>query len=266
MAMFKLIFLLWRRADFSHQQLVDYYEKAHSVLGASTVPRSLDYRRNYPLWTEAAKSVPNLTALTSLFPYGAFDVMTELWFHNRQGRQAQLDAVQEPKILRTIVEDEKKFMDRGRQIYLAVDEVSTNAPPESWGTATTKLLRFVRKSPDLSSGLFRLMCERQIGALEFPAPGVLSHRRNYVIYDDPMTFAGPHEGHIPVDKSNCTLDLLEEFWCDDSADVAHLSAQALQRDRDLADPAGIVELTVQEHRSDFGEIMAPVTRLRAYAD
>jgi hypothetical protein len=249
--MFKLIFFLWRRDDFTRGKFVDYYERAHSTFAPSVVPPSVDYRRNYPHWESSA---PDARALAEMFPWGGFDVMTELWFNDRAGRQAQLDAVARPDVMQQVNADEARFMDRSRQIYLAVEEFGLG-DAQSFGTSGAKIVRFVRRAPGMSKARFKTWYESEHAPrIESEVEGVLAHRRNYVLHGDSLTFAGPHEAHTDVDERVCTLDLMEEVWLTASTAVANAV-------RNLCASSGIFGAqaiaAVEEFRSPFGRSMAP---------
>jgi EthD domain len=220
--MFKIIYFLWRRPDMTREEFVRYYEEKHTHNNARIRPASRDYRRNYPVledpWTDAA----GLAAL------GGFDVMAENWYADRAGFAAVLAAITRSPGKELIAEDEARFEIRDRKKVFVAQELGT--PPlvsadyqrraarnEQGGF---KLVRFVAKTRSLDSAQF---CERYEAEV---APRVteafrdnIDYRRNYLLFDDPMSFTGSHDASAPANEQSFSCHLIEEMWYADRAAV-----------------------------------------------
>jgi len=105
----KLIALLARRPDFSHEAFVERYETLHVPLVRRLLPPFADYRRSY---------VGDESSRTRI----GCDVITEAWFDETSAYEAVLNAMADPRIAAAIAEDEAQFIDRDRMITFAVDE------------------------------------------------------------------------------------------------------------------------------------------------
>jgi hypothetical protein len=105
----KLVALLARRSDFSHEAFVERYETVHVPLIRRLLPPFSDYRRSY-VDDEGSRAKIG------------WDVITEAWFEETPAYDAVLKAMVDPAIAGAIAEDEAKFIDRDRMITFAVDE------------------------------------------------------------------------------------------------------------------------------------------------
>jgi uncharacterized protein (TIGR02118 family) len=101
----KLMAFLKAAPGLSREQFVDYYETRHVPLVKGIMPGIIDYRRNY-----LAEAV------------GGFDVVTEVWFEDREVfEHAMRLATSEPGAAR-IAEDEANFLDRSATVVAFPDE------------------------------------------------------------------------------------------------------------------------------------------------
>lgn len=112
--MFKCIALLRRKPDLSRTDFIDYYETRHSVLIRKLLPEILDYRRNY-VEREGAFLFPAASPID-------FDVITELWFADREAYDRFAAKAGEPDIARQIAEDEENLFDRNATRMFTVEE------------------------------------------------------------------------------------------------------------------------------------------------
>ena len=112
--MVKGIALLKRKPGLSVEEFRKHYEGSHALLALKLVPTIRKYARNY--------------VTTIAFPSGAgepeFDCITEQWFDDMEGFQAMRD-IAASEAGRAISEDEKKFLDRTKTVYLLVEEVES---------------------------------------------------------------------------------------------------------------------------------------------
>lgn len=112
--MFKCIAMLKKKSGLSRDEFIEYYENKHSVLIRSLLPGIADYRRNF-VDRNGAFVVPGAPPLD-------FDVITELWFADRETYGAFVAKAQEPDIARQIAEDEENLFDRSATRMFVVDE------------------------------------------------------------------------------------------------------------------------------------------------
>ncbi len=110
----KSIALLRRRADLSPAGFIAYYEQNHAPLIRSLLPGIIEYRRNFPDFTDAFVSA-------GAAPFD-FDVVTELWFADRAAYDAAMAVAADPAVARRIAEDEAHFLDRSATRMFVVDE------------------------------------------------------------------------------------------------------------------------------------------------
>jgi hypothetical protein len=114
-AMVKMVFLLKRRPGMSRADFIQYYESHHVLLGEKYVPNAVRYVRRF------LEPVPGPWSK----PADEFDVMTELWFANKQEADLAMAHLSEPKIHDEIAADEKRLFDRSRsQVYLITEHES----------------------------------------------------------------------------------------------------------------------------------------------
>jgi hypothetical protein len=257
--MFKVIFFLWRRADFTREMFVDYYERTHNFLGTRLVPpRPTDYRRTYPGWSPEFLA----SGRTAVFGLPPFDVMTELWHEDRSGFEGQLQTVTRSPTKELMAEDEGKFMNRDQQILLIAEEHGRPAGAID-RQARTKLLRYARRSPGLAEGEFKARYEREVAPeLARVIPGMVDYRRNYPLYDDPLSYVGGHHNPSKPGDDSRSLDLIEEIWLSASTDARAVDAQLASRTA-LLDATASLVTAAREFRSDYGRAMAPVADARA---
>jgi hypothetical protein len=250
--MFKVVFFLWRRADFSRARFIDYYENSHAGLTKQDgtdellVPEAVDYRRNFPIWR---------TEHHPVFPGPHFDVMTEMWFNGQSEFEDQLKVVTTSPGRERISADEAKFLDRTRQALFIVTECATETSHADG--PLTKLVHFGRRQPQVSRQQFRERYERVAGDFGQQISGLVEHRRNYPLFEHPLSFQGGHHNQSAPDDTAFPLDLVEEFWLRDGADVAGLGATVRTASEGLIDQLRTPIVPVEEFRSPWGRPAAP---------
>jgi uncharacterized protein (TIGR02118 family) len=99
----KVVFVLFRRADLSHEQCLAAWQGEQHVSIVKKVP---GLRR----WVQ--------DHVASLPSEGAADGIGELWFDDAETRKRGM----EPSLMAAAVEDAKRFLDMGRSYALMVDE------------------------------------------------------------------------------------------------------------------------------------------------
>jgi len=109
--MIKSMMLIKRKPGLSREEFIQHYEEMHAPLALKHFPTFKRYVRNYVI------PLPDTEEL-------GFDCITEIWFDNIEGAMAVTEALGDykTKIGRIFLNDEEKFMDRGRRVSFLVDE------------------------------------------------------------------------------------------------------------------------------------------------
>ncbi len=112
--MFKVVFLLKKKAGMTTEAFKAYYEGTHARLGKRVLPTAERYFRRF---------------LTPFPPPGPgeavdsdVDVITEIWFKDRATFEAAMQELQQPTIAAEIAADEEHLFDRSKIRAFTVDE------------------------------------------------------------------------------------------------------------------------------------------------
>jgi len=112
--MVKTIAFLTRKAGLSREAFIDYYETRHVPLILSIAPQICEYRRNFLI--EAGAIVAPCAAPLD------FDVVTEIWYPDREAYAAAMTAFTLPANAERIARDEENVFDRSRTRFFEVEE------------------------------------------------------------------------------------------------------------------------------------------------
>jgi hypothetical protein len=112
--MIKNIAFLKCKPGLSRDAFIEYYETKHAPLILEIAPQIAEYRRNFLIPTGAIV-MPGAAALD-------FDVVTELWYANRQAHSAAMAAFTMPANAERIARDEENLFDRSRTRFFEVEE------------------------------------------------------------------------------------------------------------------------------------------------
>jgi EthD domain len=112
--MVKNIAFLKCKAGLSREAFIDYYESKHVPLILGIAPQIAEYRRNF-LIRDGAIEMPGAAPLD-------FDVVTELWYADRESYRAAMAAFTDPVNAARIARDEENLFDRSRTRFFEVDE------------------------------------------------------------------------------------------------------------------------------------------------
>lgn len=115
--MIKFVAILARREGMSHEDFRAYYEERHVPLIRELNPWMRDYRRSY---VDFATVSGGMTMTTDWKP--DFDVITEIWFDDREAFEKGKTAMTAPEAAERIAQDEARFIDRSRKRMFFVDE------------------------------------------------------------------------------------------------------------------------------------------------
>ena len=107
----KIVALMARKPELTHDEFVDRYESGHVPLILRLLPPFGSYRRNY---------ISDPAVRDAL----GFDVMTEAWFPDAEAHRAVIEAMADPETGDAIARDEEIFMDRSRTVVFAANERS----------------------------------------------------------------------------------------------------------------------------------------------
>ncbi|WP_219895000.1 EthD domain-containing protein [Aquisediminimonas profunda] len=119
--MIKMICHFKRKPGMTLEEMKDRYENGHVPFMLEMCPPVMDYRRNYRI--EDGKFDPFEDGSTAEPDY---DVITEVWFRNREEFEAMAEFVSRPDIAPVIIADEEQFMDRSASRMALVEEVCTD--------------------------------------------------------------------------------------------------------------------------------------------
>ncbi|WP_184477628.1 EthD domain-containing protein [Rhizorhapis suberifaciens] len=124
--MFKVMWLMKRKAGTSMQDLIDYYESTHSVLGAKLFKennfRPVKYMRKYlhPMGD------PMSEGENSRETEPEYDVAMEMWFHSREDFDRLVEFASSEAVADMIIADERRFLDRERRAVFILEEHETH--------------------------------------------------------------------------------------------------------------------------------------------
>jgi uncharacterized protein (TIGR02118 family) len=112
--MIKLMLLVARKEGTSREEFRAYYESTHAPLASGLMAHCKRYVRNFVNEEISCQQT--------------FDVITEFWFDVDGPWQAAQAQLFDAAVMRTLVEDEARFMDRASMRIFTVEECET--PPE----------------------------------------------------------------------------------------------------------------------------------------
>ena len=115
--MYKVIALLKKRDDLSHEAFVTYYESNHAPLILGEFPWIKEYRRNY-VQSEGAVFGSGVNAV-------GCDVVTEILFESEKDYQRMMTAYENASVASRIENDEANFLDRSATRFFAVQTHSS---------------------------------------------------------------------------------------------------------------------------------------------
>jgi EthD domain len=228
----KAFYFLHRRPGMTREQYITYYETVHQPLIMANLPRPLDFRRHFPLWSSSAQ-----TRSADI----RFDSLTAITYKSRQAFVDSYERYSSSSFNPIVVEDETKFIDRGRVSFVPVEEViEVNSEDDLWrpapGSSGGKLLRFVWRPDEIDAVEFRARDRSTTGARAL-LEGCLEVRRNYLMPDDPFA-------HSTEDLAG--IDRLTDYRRCDAVEEYSFAADGDAR-------AGLVRLA----RPDFGRRNGP---------
>ncbi len=111
---FKVLIFLKRRPGMSLESFRDYYEGVHSKLCEKYAGAAVRYVRRY------VQSLPN--GSTGDASEMDFDVVTELWFDDRNSYEAVLQLAARGEMPAEVMADEERLFDRSKIRYATVVE------------------------------------------------------------------------------------------------------------------------------------------------
>jgi uncharacterized protein (TIGR02118 family) len=110
----KTVAFLKRKSGMPRAAFIDYYETRHAPLILELAPQISAYRRNY------------LVEAGAILAQGVeapdFDVVTELYYADREAFAAAMRAFTEPRNAARIASDEENLFDRSKTRFYVVEE------------------------------------------------------------------------------------------------------------------------------------------------
>jgi hypothetical protein len=202
----KGFYFLQRRPGMTREEYITYYETVHRPLIMANLPRPLDFRRHFPLWSPSAQTISAAIR---------FDSLTAITYKSREAFMDAYKRYSSSSFNPIVVEDETKFLDRGRMSFVPVEEViEAHSDDDFWCPAPRspggKLLRFVWRPDEMDALEFRARDRSTAGARAL-LEGCLEVRRNYLLPDDPLAYSTEDLAGIDrlMDYRRC--DAVEEY-------------------------------------------------------
>ncbi len=113
--MYKILIFLKRKPDTSVAEFRHYYETTHAKLALKYSQGVDRYIRRY------IDILPNPE--TGINTEAEFDVITELWFSDKQVYLNTVQYLSSHTMPQDIIDDEHKFLDRGKSKIATVEEL-----------------------------------------------------------------------------------------------------------------------------------------------
>lgn len=134
--MIKIIFLLKRKAELTHEQFREHYEKSHAVMGQKYFGHLfVGYVRNYIGEVRNARSLGS-----QVVPWG-YDCVTEFMLPNEAAVAELYGLFKHPVIGKDFYDDEDRFLDRDAVIAILCREGDVVDTGVGDGAATAALRR-----------------------------------------------------------------------------------------------------------------------------
>lgn len=123
--MIKIIFLLKRKPDITHEQFRAHYEASHVMLAHKYIGHLLiKYVRNYP--TFALLNPSEVPEGTTPAPYDiGYDCITEMYVADQAAVEEMGRIFNDPAINPVLVEDELKFLQRDATVMIMSEQVES---------------------------------------------------------------------------------------------------------------------------------------------
>ena len=119
--MLKLMVLLKRKQGMSMRDFIDYYETNHARIGERVAGGlAVKYSRRYLM------PMHDMIAVETKEP--EFDCAMEMWFESREKYDAMIKRCAEPDMVKLIVDDESKFLDRTKRLFVSIEEHDSDLP------------------------------------------------------------------------------------------------------------------------------------------
>lgn len=114
--MFKVMVMAKKKPGISREEFIERYENGHipltdRLIANGDIPPMLDYKRNYLSAADTEES-----------DSPGFDVITEVWYNNRDEYENNMKSIAGSKLAEQIANDMKSFMDVSTLRYYVVDE------------------------------------------------------------------------------------------------------------------------------------------------
>jgi hypothetical protein len=110
--MLKAVVLLKRKSGMNREAFIEHYEKRHVPLVRRLLPTIGKYVRNYLDDAQRSVSQARQGAAEATSPAPYFDVITEIWFEDRNAYDQFLADLNNPQKSSELQQDEERFLDR----------------------------------------------------------------------------------------------------------------------------------------------------------
>jgi len=121
--MLKVLLFMKKKAGLTDEQFRHHYETSHAPLAEKYLGRYMaEYRRNYRSGGSDAGLPGSASAFEGSAGEAPFDVITEIWFHDRENFEAMWVAARQPEIAAATDADAEHFLEPGSFRAYVVDE------------------------------------------------------------------------------------------------------------------------------------------------
>lgn len=224
--MLKQVDLFCRKPGMSPEDFKTHYETRHAPLLMGLIPRFAEYRRNFVL-PNASFDAAHIEQAP---PPPAFDVITEVWFEDRETLDALIADLKDPAIGDPIARDEENFFDRTCMTIFEMEEhksdpvhLGAHGGPDDG--SMVKMICMLKRRPGMSREAFIDYYETR------HAPLAAKHLRMIARYHRSYMIPGSgfDAGHIAEVAPLPEVDVMTEMWFRNMADYEELG-------RSMADP------------------------------
>jgi hypothetical protein len=251
--MIKQLVFLKARDGLETRDLVDRYETGHAPLVTSLLPYFAGYHRNYVLPGAMLSRDPSRQAA----PKPDFDVVTEIWYEDREKLEALATALEDEAVATAIRNSEATLFDQAGLFecdeFVTPEAMLQPRPAGHAGRPAIKLIGLIRKKAGMSRDAFIRRYE----------DGHCPLALNVLTKDGKPAFAGyrrsfPKADTMPAPRVEPLFDVMVEVWFWNEADFQHFQTHRADATVDaiitedevqLFDRASILMLAVEEHVS-----------------
>lgn len=184
--MFKAMVLLKRKPGLTLQQFIDHYENNHAPLGVQYQKKMVRYIRHF--------LHPSPYPLDGTVVEAEYDVLTELWFEDKQAYDEGMALMMEPEANKVLSEDEERFLDLSKSRLVFIEEHESRLPWMGDGirdnSKDIRSIVLLKRRPDLTLDQFIDYYENHHAPLGVKYSPTLSRYRRFFLRPAPYPLDG----------------------------------------------------------------------------